>query len=100
MINEIAIAFVICTVASISIGILCGALSTVYFWALRTKHTAVVETALFFCFALIPFYIADGLQYSGIISIMVMGFMTDFFVIGVSSEDETQWMAFVERQDE
>jgi len=101
MITEIAVAFLICTVASIMIGLCCGALSAIYFWALRSKHTAVVETALFFCFALIPFYIADGLQYSGIISIMVMGFMTDFFVLGgASSDDETQWMAFVEHQNE
>lgn len=65
LVHEIAIGFFKVTFASLGIGISCGAFCTIYFWALRRKHTAVVETALFFSFALIPFYIADGLGYSG-----------------------------------
>lgn len=65
LVHEIIMGFIQCTLASIGVGIGCGALCTVYFWALRRKHTAVVETALFFCFALLPFYVADGLGYSG-----------------------------------
>mmetsp|Transcript_28220 Transcript_28220/g.41689 ORF Transcript_28220/g.41689 Transcript_28220/m.41689 type:complete len:732 (-) Transcript_28220:551-2746(-) len=100
MAHEIIIAFLKCTSASIGIGLGCGALCTIYFWALRHKHTAVVETAIFFCFALMPFYIADGMEFSGIIAIMTMGFITDFFVIGGSQSDEVQWMAHVEHQNE
>jgi len=100
MVHEIIVAFVKCTVASIGIGLVCGALCTIYFWALRHQHAAVVETAIFFCFALMPFYIADGLEFSGIIAIMTMGFTTDFFVIGGSQSDEAQWMTFVEHQNE
>jgi NhaP-type Na+/H+ or K+/H+ antiporter len=65
LMHEVAIGFLEVTFASVGIGVACGMLCTVYFWALRRKHTAVVETALFFAFALIPFYIADGLGYSG-----------------------------------
>jgi hypothetical protein len=65
MAQEISLAFVKCTLASIGIGLACGFVCTVYFWALRRKHTAVVETAIFFCFALIPFYISDALEFSG-----------------------------------
>lgn len=31
---------------------------------------------------------------------MTMGFVVDFFVIGGCQSDESQWMAFIERQDE
>lgn len=126
LVHEIGIGFLKVTFASLGIGISCGAICTAYFWALRRKHTAVVETALFFTFALIPFYIADGLGYSGtcvylitrsqdrhdvpshvfvcvypgILAIMAMGFFTDYFVIGGSQSDEAQWMAFMERRDD
>lgn len=124
LMHEVAIGFFEVTFVSLGIGIACGTLCTVYFWALRRKQTAVVETALFFAFALIPFYIADGLGYSGntnntesivssshdtlsprwrfpgILAIMAMGFFADYFVIGGSQSDEAQWMTFMERQHE
>ena len=65
LIHEVAIGFLRVTFSSLGIGIACGSVCTMYFWALRRKHTAVVETALFFSFSLIPFYIADGLGQSG-----------------------------------
>lgn len=83
---------------SILVGSLCGALCTVYFWALQGKHTAVTEVAVFFSWALVPYYIADGVGYSGIISIMVMGFMLDYFVIGGFQSDEGQWMDYMNRR--
>ena len=82
--------------ASIFIGVACGALATFYFWALRRKQSAVTEVALFFAWALVPYYIADGLKLSGIISIMVMGFMMDYFVIGGHQTDEGEWMDYME----
>mmetsp|Transcript_56617 Transcript_56617/g.115284 ORF Transcript_56617/g.115284 Transcript_56617/m.115284 type:complete len:767 (+) Transcript_56617:254-2554(+) len=67
---------------SIAIGAAVGVCCTLYFWALKEKQTAVTEVAIFFCWALIPYYIADGLHCSGIIAIMVTGFVLDFFVVG------------------
>ena len=68
---EVLYHFVLVTVGSTLLGVLCGALCTFYFWAMHGKNTAVSEGALFFTWALIPYYIADALEMSGIISIMV-----------------------------
>ena len=80
--KEMARNFTIVLCGSIGIGIGVAVCCTLYFWALREKQTAVTEVAIFFCWALIPYYIADGLHCSGIIAIMVMGFFLDYFVIG------------------
>jgi NhaP-type Na+/H+ or K+/H+ antiporter len=87
--------FVIVTLGSIAIGVVCGALCTFYFWALQGKHSAVTEVAMFFTWALIPYYVADGFGFSGIISTMVMGFMVDYFVIGGFQSDEGEWMEYM-----
>ena len=103
MVLQVLITFIKCSIGAIAIGIGCGVVCTVYFWALRGKHTPVVETAIFFCFALMPFYMSDGAGMSGIISIMTMGFFLDFFVIGgagISENDDDggRWMAYVRVQ--
>jgi NhaP-type Na+/H+ or K+/H+ antiporter len=96
--HETAKFFVQISLGSIGIGLACGIVCTMYFWALRRKHTPVVEVALFFCWALIPFYISDGAGYSGIISIMTMGFFLDFAVIGGSrcQSEDSQWMDYMQ----
>jgi NhaP-type Na+/H+ or K+/H+ antiporter len=80
---------------SVGIGLGCGMCCTIYFWALRGRQTAVTEVAIFFCWALIPYYIADGLHCSGIISIMVMGFFLDYYVIGGFQSEEVAWMDYM-----
>jgi NhaP-type Na+/H+ or K+/H+ antiporter len=90
--------FVMVISGSVLVGGICGALCTVYFWALQGKNTAVTEVAVFFSWALVPYYIADGVGYSGIISIMVMGFMLDYFVIGGFQSDEGEWMDYMNRR--
>jgi NhaP-type Na+/H+ or K+/H+ antiporter len=93
--------FAIVLFGSMGIGIGVGMLCTIYFWALRGKQTAVTEVAIFFCWALIPYYIADGLKCSGIISIMVMGFFMDYFVIGGFQSEEAAWNDYMAmRHDE
>jgi hypothetical protein len=42
----------------------------------------VTEAALFFAWTLIPYNIANGLGYLGIIAIMEMGLNMDYSVIG------------------
>mmetsp|Transcript_33564 Transcript_33564/g.37444 ORF Transcript_33564/g.37444 Transcript_33564/m.37444 type:complete len:753 (-) Transcript_33564:2319-4577(-) len=86
--KEMAKHFAIVLCGSIGIGVGVAVCCTLYFWALREKQTAVTEVAIFFCWALIPYYIADGLHCSGIIAIMVMGFFLDYFVIGGFQLDE------------
>jgi NhaP-type Na+/H+ or K+/H+ antiporter len=88
--------FVRISLGSVGIGLACGIVCTAYFWALRRKHAAVVEVGIFFCWALIPFYISDGVGFSGIISIMTMGFFLDFFVIGGCQSEDTEWMDYMQ----
>lgn len=88
--------FTFVTFGSILCGVLCGVCCTWYFWALQGKQTAVGEVALFFAWALVPYYIADGFGFSGIIAIMVMGFMLDYYVIGGHQSDEGEWMEYME----
>jgi NhaP-type Na+/H+ or K+/H+ antiporter len=87
--------FVVVTLGSIAIGVACGVLCTFYYWALQGKHNAVTEVAMFFTWALIPYYLADGYGFSGIISTMVMGFLLDFFVIGGFQSEEREWLEYM-----
>ena len=88
--------FFIITGGSMLIGYMAGIVATIYFWLLHRKQSAVTEVALFFAWALIPYYIADGLKFSGIIAIMVMGFMMDYYVIGGFQSDNSQWIEYME----
>jgi NhaP-type Na+/H+ or K+/H+ antiporter len=72
-------------VGSILVGLICGAICNIFFWLFKGMHTAVTEVALFFTWALVPYYIADGLELSGIISILTMAFVLDSYVIGGSA---------------
>jgi len=86
--QEIARTFFLVLFGSIAIGLAIGACSAVYFYVLRGRQTAVTEVGVFFCWALIPYYVADGAGCSGIIAIMVMGFFMDYFVIGGSEPEQ------------
>jgi len=92
--------FAIVLCGSIGVGIGVGTCCTLYFWAFKEKQTAVTEVAIFFCWALIPYYIADGLHCSGIIAIMVMGFILDFFVIGGVQSDQNRWREVLQQEHE
>mmetsp|Transcript_10110 Transcript_10110/g.20889 ORF Transcript_10110/g.20889 Transcript_10110/m.20889 type:complete len:724 (-) Transcript_10110:98-2269(-) len=90
--KEVLLHFFMVTIGSLVVGFICGALCTFYFWAMAGKNTAVAEGALFFTWALIPYYIADAFELSGIISIGTMGFMLDYFVIGgFAGEQRAEW---------
>lgn len=98
--KEMSKHFAIVLCGSIGIGIGVGMCCTLYFWALKEKQTPVTEVAIFFCWALIPYYIADGLNCSGIIAIMVMGFFLDFFVIGGVRTEQNRWREVLQREHE
>eukprot|EP00980_Cylindrotheca_fusiformis_P018957 scaffold6350_cov117-Cylindrotheca_fusiformis.AAC.2 len=85
---------------SIGIGLGAGICCTLYFWTLRGRQTAVTEVAVFFCWALIPYYVADGAECSGIIAIMVMGFFMDYFVIGGFQSEDAAWMDYMSLQNQ
>jgi len=74
--------FVVVAFGSIFVGCLCGAVGTCCFWAMSGCHSPLVEVLSFFCSALIPYYICDGLHWSGIVALVATGFIMDLYVIG------------------
>jgi len=95
-VRDVLTNFLLVTLGSVGIGAACGALCTLYFYFLQTKQSAVSEVALFFAWALVPYYIADGCGLSGIISIMVMGFVLDYYVIGGHQSEDGEWMEYMQ----
>ena len=93
---EILVHFFGIAFGSMSVGVVCGGCCALYFYNLYGKHTAVTEVAIFFSWALIPFYITDFCGGSGIIAIMVMGFVLDYYVVGGNQSDEGEWMEFMQ----
>jgi len=81
-IKEAALHLCFLSFGSIMIGIICGFFCLCYFWAMHGCHSPLVEILSFCCWALIPFYISDGVGWSGIVSIVAAGFFMDMYVVG------------------
>lgn len=79
---DAAMHFVVVAVGSVSVGVACGACCTAYFWAMYGCQSPLVEVLTFFCWALIPFYVCDGVGWSGIVALVAAGFVMDLFVVG------------------
>mmetsp|Transcript_21460 Transcript_21460/g.31896 ORF Transcript_21460/g.31896 Transcript_21460/m.31896 type:complete len:761 (-) Transcript_21460:39-2321(-) len=73
---------------SIGIGLASTLICTIYHWFLVGKQVPVVEVAVFFCWAFIPFYLTEGLGWSGIVAILTAGFAMDIFIVGNRHHDE------------
>jgi len=84
-----ALNFMVVTIGSVSVGLLCGSFSVIYFRVFWGCQTPLVEVLVFFCWALIPFYICDDFEWSGIVAIVVAGFMMDLYILG-SDENESK----------
>ena len=74
--------FLIAMFGSIAVGILCGCMALKYFDSLGKTLPPVMEVGSFFLWALIPYYICDGIGWSGIVSIVVVGFFMDIYIAG------------------
>lgn len=74
--------FLISMFGSIFIGLACGCGAWVYFFLLGRDLPPVMEVGSFFLWALCPWYIADGLGMSGIVSIVAVGFFVDIYIAG------------------
>ncbi|KAI2510499.1 Sodium hydrogen exchanger [Fragilaria crotonensis] len=86
----IAAAIHCCVVAfgSLCVGVVSGFACSFYYWMMKGCQTPLVEVLLFFCWAFIPYYICDGIGWSGIVAIVSTGFVMDLFVVGeVDSTD-------------
>lgn len=60
--------FFVVAFGSLLVGIASGMLSTVYFWIFYGCQTPLVEVLMFFCWALLPYYVCDGIGWSGIVA--------------------------------
>jgi NhaP-type Na+/H+ or K+/H+ antiporter len=83
--------FFVVAFGSLLVGVASGILSTVYFWAFHGCQTPLVEVLMFICWALLPYYVCDGIEWSGIVAAVAVGFVMDLHIIGqlrVVVEDE------------
>uniref|UniRef100_A0A7S1FML1 Cation/H+ exchanger transmembrane domain-containing protein n=1 Tax=Corethron hystrix TaxID=216773 RepID=A0A7S1FML1_9STRA len=69
------------------VGVIAGIFCTLYFRAVKGWQTPLIEVLLFFLWSLIPYYVCDEIKWSGIVSIVVMGFIMDMYVIGSEAKD-------------
>ena len=74
--------FAVVTLGSLSIGLISGAAATLFFWLMHGSLSALMEVLAFFFWALLPFWICDGIGWSGIVSIVATAFVIDIYVVG------------------
>ena len=67
---------------SLCVGVGSGFACSFYFWMMQGCQTPLVEVLLFFCWAFIPYYVCDGIGWSGIVAVVATGFVMDLFVVG------------------
>lgn len=74
--------FCVITLGSFTIGIMCGAGATIFFWGMYGSMSSLMEVLAFFFWALLPFWICDGIGWSGIVAIVCVGFVMDVYIVG------------------
>lgn len=77
-----AIHFLVVAVGSLLVGLGSGICCTVYYWAMHGCQTPLVEVLMFCCWALLPYYVCDGIEWSGIVAVVAAGFVMDIQVVG------------------
>lgn len=85
---EILSDFLLAAFGSIFVAILCGCLSLLYFHTCRNLIHPPMEVASFFIWAFVPYYICNVLEWSGIIALVTMGIILDFYVSGTKVEED------------
>ena len=82
---EVILRFILVTFGSLGIGLLCGAGATIYFWIMKGSLSTLLEVISFFSWALIPFWLCDGIDWSGIVAIVAAAFVLDIYVSRIVS---------------
>ena len=77
--------FLIAMVGSIAVALACGCAAWFYFYFLRNTLSPEWEVGSFFIWALVPFYISESLQWSGIVSLVGIGFLMDIYIASPKS---------------
>lgn len=87
-VSAAAIHFFVVALGSLLVGLASGICCTVYYWLMHGCQTPLVEVLMFCCWALLPYYVCDGIDWSGIVAVVTAGFVMDINVIGVLPPDE------------
>ncbi len=74
--------FFVVAFGSLLVGVASGMMSTLFFWMFHGCSSATVEVLMFFCWALLPYYVCDGIGWSGIVAAVAVGFVMDLHVVG------------------
>jgi NhaP-type Na+/H+ or K+/H+ antiporter len=69
--------FLINAIGSCVVGIVCGIACLCYFHLNASILHPVMEVASFFLWAVVPYWMSEALDWSGIVAIVVMGFFMD-----------------------
>ncbi len=77
-----AIHFLVVFIGSLLIGLGFGLVCTLYYWVMHGCQTSLVEVLMFCCWALLPYYVCDGIEWSGIVAVVAAGFVMDMYVVG------------------
>jgi NhaP-type Na+/H+ or K+/H+ antiporter len=77
-----AVHFFVVAFGSLLVGVASGILSTVYFWMFYGCQSPLVEVMMFLCWALLPYYVCDGIGWSGIVAAVAVGFFMDLHIVG------------------
>lgn len=81
-ITAAAIHFLVVFIGSLLIGLGYGLCCTLYYWIMLGCQTPLVEVLMFCCWALLPYYVCDGIEWSGIVAVVAAGFVMDMYVVG------------------
>ncbi|CAB9502930.1 Probable Na(+)/H(+) antiporter nhx [Seminavis robusta] len=80
--------FFVVAMGSILVGVGSGIMCTLYFWAFHGCQTPLVEVLMFLCWALLPYYVCDGIGWSGVVTSVTVGFVLDMYVIGLGDDKD------------
>lgn len=80
--TDATIHFFVVAFGSLLVGVVSGMMATIYFWQFYQCQTPLVEVLMFLCWALIPYYICDGIGWSGIVCTVATGFFMDMHIVG------------------
>jgi len=81
--------FLVIAFGSLFVGLASGLSATLYFWLMQGIQTPLVEVIMFSCWAFIPYYVCDGIEWSGIVAIVAIGFVMDIYIIGHKSDGDS-----------
>jgi len=74
--------FLFVLIGSLSLGLLAGVFSNLFFYCVSGTQSPVVEVSIFSAWAMIPYYVCNLMNMSGIVALVAAGFFMDMYVIG------------------